>query len=327
MADTLTNNLSMTKPEVGASEDTWGTKFNANLDAIDAIFAANGSGTSVGLHVGDGKTLLVEGALNFVGGLITADAATAAPWLWNSEASTAPGPDNIPRFDANGNLSLTENVVAGTWDSGGGASTFGTSTSAVATPKPTFATEWNTGYAFGGDDFFGIGFNSYYSGGVGGSMKSKAGGRAWMQVFNRTNWWIGCSSADTATAGQAASMRWAGSMDSLGSWSSYIGWGLSDLREKSDLRRIDNPLGRLAKITGYTYNMKRLGDQRVAGLIAQELQEPSALPEAVQEGQMTIDEEGDPFHPLMLNLNGPVALLVECVKALEQRLLKLEARQ
>jgi len=151
MADTTTTNISLTKPEVGASTDSWGTKINTDLDTIDAIFKADGTGTSVGLNVGSGKVLNVTGTANFA-----TIAASGNVTLGNASTDTLNVGNGGLVKDASGNVGIGTTPAA--WGSGRKALQLGTY-GAFATNSNSFylnnnaytdGTNWvylNTNYA------------------------------------------------------------------------------------------------------------------------------------------------------------------------------------
>jgi len=66
MSDTTTANFGFTKPEVGASADTWGTKLNADWDTLDALLGALLTATGNRITPGGSNVSLAAWATNAI---------------------------------------------------------------------------------------------------------------------------------------------------------------------------------------------------------------------------------------------------------------------
>jgi len=83
----------------------------------------------------------------------------------------------------------------------------------------------------------------------------------------------------------------------------------SDITLKENLEVIKDPIEKVKQINGYTFNMINNQEEKMVGLVAQEVEE--ILPELVLENHNGIKS---------LAYGNIVALLVECIKKQDERI-------
>jgi len=127
MADTTTTTYSLTKPEVGASADTWGTKINTNLDTLDDLLDGTTAVTGINITSGTVASSTLTGALPaidgsgltgvqpFPSGTVMIFYQAAAPTGWTK--STAQNNKSLRV------VSGTGGGTGGSWDLSSGATT------------------------------------------------------------------------------------------------------------------------------------------------------------------------------------------------------------
>ena len=296
MADTTTTTYGLVKPEVGASEDTWGTKSNTNLDTIDNLL----DGTTAiapnlsALKIGGTAVTASVAELNKMDGLTasttelnTMDGLTASTAELNKMDGVTASTAEINYIDGvTSNIQTQLNSKTDTtYSAGAGLDLSGT----------TFSIETDLrgdAYIIGRDS------NDYYN-----------------IETTRHRWYLDGS--------EDMRLENDGDLHVEGNVIAYS-TTISDERLKTDIVKIDGALDKVAQLNGYTFTYTADGKQS-AGVIAQEVQKvlPSAIVGSTLPLKMGDDDETE---YMTVQYDQLIGLLVEAVKELKAEIAELKGK-
>lgn len=163
---------------------------------------------------------------------------------------------------------------------------------------------------FAGGGYPAIGYNITYTATTDSYQRIVADACSIVQFYQGGMRFMGAGTGAAGSAsgmGQLALLDVSGNLTATGNVTGY-----SDIRLKTDLTAIAEPLDKVMHLTGYTYTRKDSG-RRDTGLVAQDVQK--VLPEAVHEGEF-----------LSLAYGNLVGLLVEAIKELNGKVERLSAK-
>ena len=333
--------ISITKPTVGGSEDTWGTTINTALDTIvDAVNGTSGTvapdhstltingtdvtATAAELNVLDGVTANTA-ELNYVDG-VTSNIQTQLNTItandWVTTARIADGAVNAARLatDAVTAAKIAANAVGASELNVSGNGTTSQFLRSDGDGTFTWATPTDTNTTYTGDGNYGI---------------TISGTSIRLEDDRRRN----SSSVDTYSGNThdytfydaSVGIRWFtagaeemrlendGDLHVDGNITAYS-TTVSDERLKTDIERIDGALDKVCALSGYTFTYKHDG-KASAGVVAQEVEK--VMPSAVIEKELAFQgEEGTQYKVVQYDqLHG---LLIEAIKELKAEIEELK---